>query len=93
MDWFTLALALGSAAMLSAAAVFIFLFASEFFMRQPYYEWAVIASGLVILALSVAFSSFVSGSLSDVAAAGMLVGATGTAVGFGQAYRRSAGGI
>jgi hypothetical protein len=93
MDWFTLALALGSAAMITAAAVFIFLFASEFFMQQPYYEWAVIATGLIVLAVSVAATPLVSGGLSDVIATGMLLGATGTAAGFGQAYRRSAGGI
>jgi len=93
MDWFTLALALGSAAMVTAAAVFIFLFASEFFMQQPYYEWGVIATGFVVLGISVAVSPIVSGTLSDVAATGMLLGAAGTAAGFGQAYRRSAGGI
>ncbi len=93
MDWFTLALALGSAAMITAAAVFVFLFASEFFMQQPYYEWAVIASGMVVFAGSVAASPFVSGIMTDIVAGGVLVGATGTAAGFGQAYRRSAGGI
>ncbi|MDY6770485.1 MAG: hypothetical protein SV186_00845 [Candidatus Nanohaloarchaea archaeon] len=79
--------------MFLAAAIFLFLFADEFFMQEPYAEWYAVALGFAVTALGTAIRPFVPPGLTTVVPTVLLAGAVLTLAGFAEAYRRSAGGL
>ncbi|MDY6777262.1 MAG: hypothetical protein SVU32_01230 [Candidatus Nanohaloarchaea archaeon] len=83
-----------SALFLLVAAILVFLYAREFFMERPPFEWYLVGAGTVIFAFasSIGYYRF-EGIFRAVVALATMTGSIIMAFGYFRAYKRSTGGM